>query len=134
MSLEKQIKELGYKKLSDETWKEHCETCKSHPIDGCGKLMPSAHEFFRDIVFQKKLHLFEDKINPEPIIEVAERKFARPDESFYAVGIVYSDFNDPNVVKRMFWESLISRNHNATIEFIEFAEKEAMELMNLWRA
>lgn len=103
------IEKWGYKKLSDKTWSEHCEKCKSHDIFGCAELRPHAHEFFDYIVFQKIMTLGKIK---NVIIEIA-----RPPKEkiynwelyptrYYSIGFIYSHPEKKHVVRRMIWELL----------------------------
>lgn len=125
IDFDKQVESLGYKRLSNKTWSEHCEKCKSHPVGGCANLSPNCNEFYDQIVFQKKYNSGDIK---NITIEIARPKKkinniewgSRISE--YTVGFVFVNPNNPNTVRRMFYEFLGDRTE--LVPFIIQCEKE----------
>lgn len=128
-SLDKRIEDLGYKKLSNITWAEHCLKCKSHPIFGCAMKMPNSNEFFDSIVFQKKINIDKEE---NLIIEVARPKKIEKTKKNrycdYSVGVIYVPKSNPKTVVRLFFES-IDTNKNA-IDFIKKCEIDILRYVN----
>jgi len=124
---EKQIEALGYKKLDDITWNEHCKECKSHPIHGCGERAPQNSEFYDKIVWRKELKIEEHQLE-KFYIEIAIDN-AKEDKylSQFIIGFVSSFLPRAKPsVKRMFWDPILK---GELISVIEYAEKEIRNLM-----
>lgn len=123
LDFDRQIENLGYKKLSEQTWEEHCEKCKSHLSGGCVDLMPNCNEFFNHIIFQKRYDFGNVK---NVIIEIARPKKINKGScgnsiSEYSVGFVFVNPKNYNVVRRMFWELM---DRKKLISFIKQCEEE----------
>lgn len=128
-NLDIQIENLGYKKLSNITWKEHGMKCNSHPISTCAKKMPNCNEFFDSIVFQKKIRIYNGS---DCIIEIARPKKIKKTKKIaycdYRIGIVYASEAKPKIILRLFFE-LVDTNKNA-INFVKDCEKEVFAYIN----
>lgn len=130
LDFDKQIENLGYIKLSDQTWYEHCKNNKSLQLEKVGNLMPNCTEFFDQIVFQKKYNL---RNITNIIIEIARPKKANKAKPFnfiseYRVGFVFVNPNNPIIVRRVFWELMSKKN---LVPFIKQCEKEVNYIVEL---